>query len=62
MNKLTLKDRRVSYYFILCLNVADPATFLASNSVLVIFFPPREQLSYSAMDKINISEFVSLPH
>ena len=37
INKLTLKDNTVSY----CLYMEDPATFLASNSVLVPPFPLR---------------------
>ena len=39
-NKLTLKDNTV-YTVLLCLFVADPATFLASDSVLVPYSPLR---------------------
>ena len=35
----------------LCWYVADPATFLVSNSVLGIFFSLWEQLVYSVMEK-----------
>ena len=38
--------------------MADPATFPASNSVLGGRIPLREQLVYSDLEKINISEFV----
>ena len=42
---------------LLCLDVADPATSLASNSVLQDFFFFWEQ----QLGKMNISEFVLLP-
>ena len=40
----------------------DPATFLASNSVLRTLFSSENSLVYSVMGKICISEFVMLPH
>ena len=51
INKLTLKDNKM-YTVLLCLHVADPATSLASNSILGLYF--------LLMDKIHISEFVLL--
>ena len=44
---------------LLCLYVANPATFIASNSVLVSIFL-WDQIIYSVMEKD--SEIVSLPH
>ena len=40
-----------------CLFLADPATFLSSNSVLGSYFPLRKACSFS-YGKINISGFV----
>ena len=42
MNRWTLKDNAISY--LLCLRVADPATFLASNSVLGTLFSSENSL------------------
>ena len=39
-----------------CLYLADPATFLASNSVVLIFL--CGQLLYSFTEKINVSDFL----
>ena len=52
LNKQT--DLREQHSFILCLYVVDPATFQASNSVLVTLFTLFIQL----WKKKNISEFV----
>ena len=41
INKLTLKDNTV-YTVLVCLYVADPATFLAPNSFLGPYFPLRK--------------------
>ena len=46
---------------LLRLYVADPAAFQASNSVQDLIFL-WEQLVYSVMEQIHISEFVLLPH
>ena len=46
---MTLKDNTVH-------TVADPATFLASESLDLIFL--WEQLVHSLMENLNISEFV----
>ena len=44
------------------LYVADPATFLASNSVLGTLFSSENILFIQIWKKINISEFVLSPH
>ena len=44
MNKLTLKGNKISYCF--TLYVADPATFLASNSVLGPYFSSENSLFF----------------
>lgn len=53
LNKLSLKDT-VSYCFTLFLQVADPATFLASVSVLGIFILAR-LFTYVKKKKVNAS-------
>ena len=50
VNKLTFKRTTHFHTVLLCLYVADPATFLASNSVLDLLFL-WEQLVYSVMVK-----------
>ena len=44
-----------------CLYVADPATFLALNGVSGSLFSPVNGCFIQLLQKINISEFVSLP-
>ena len=57
IDKLTLKDNTVSLCFIFfyiykCIHVADPATFLASNSVLgTLFFPGNNLFIIHGKDK-----------
>ena len=59
LNKLSLKDNTVSYT--LCLYVADPATFLASDSVPGPYFSLRTSCLFRH-GKNNISQFVLSPH
>ena len=47
---------------LLCLYVADPATFQASNSVLEAYFHLTTACLFSYGQKKNISEFILLPH
>ena len=47
-------DLKEQHKFILCLCVADPATFLASNSVLAPLFSSESSLFIQLWIKINI--------
>ena len=49
-HKLTLKDNTI-YTVLLCLCVADPATFLASNTVLGTLFSSEKSFFYSLLKK-----------
>ena len=49
VNKLTLNNKNTIYTVLLCLYVADPATFLASVFWDLIFL--WEQFVYSLMEK-----------
>ena len=51
-----LKGRLCSFRF--CIYLADPATFLASNSVLGTLFSTENSLFIQLWKKIHISEFV----
>ena len=43
-NKLTLKNKTISYCLTLLIYIADPATFLDSNSVLGNFYSSESSL------------------
>ena len=61
MNKLTLKDKTVSYYFtvFICGGPCHLSSLKQCSGDLIY---SREQLVYSVMEKNNNSDFVLLPH
>ena len=61
-NKTEPKEQHTFILVLLCLYLADPATSLASHSVLGTLFSCENSLFIQLWKKINISEFVLLPH
>ena len=57
MTKLTLKGNTISY----CLYLADPASFLASDSVLGPYFPLRTACLFSSINSLYLCNITSLP-
>ena len=58
---LTLRENTI-YTVLLCLYVADPATFLAPNSILGPSLALRIAYLLTRGKKIHSTEFVLLPH